>query len=155
MHTAMMIRRLNAAEPTIVPGPRAPAWKLFTIISTHDRRISGADDPRAISVKFATVSFHILTSILSYSTLFLLKYGPFVAFATKTVRVWLVISSMAHMKVSEFKKKCVIQKGDHTRYPRGNSTVKSFFEVTSRFKGHFFSSLQNTQLTCYYCNAHK
>lgn len=33
MHTPVMINRLNAAEPTIVPGPRSPASNLFERIT--------------------------------------------------------------------------------------------------------------------------
>ncbi len=57
MQRPRIMNKLKAAEPTIVPGPRSPALKFFAHISTTDRRISGADDPRAIRVKFATVSF--------------------------------------------------------------------------------------------------
>ena len=37
----------------ILPGPRSPATKPLPIISITFRMISGADEPRAISVKFA------------------------------------------------------------------------------------------------------
>ena len=42
IHTPVMTKRLKAAEPTIVPGPNAPASKLFPTISIMERRISGA-----------------------------------------------------------------------------------------------------------------
>jgi len=45
--------------PTIVPGPRSPAKKLLPHISITERRISGELLPRAIRVKFATVSFQL------------------------------------------------------------------------------------------------
>mmetsp|Transcript_115613 Transcript_115613/g.331989 ORF Transcript_115613/g.331989 Transcript_115613/m.331989 type:complete len:248 (+) Transcript_115613:1978-2721(+) len=58
MQTAMMMNKLKAADPTIVPGPKAPLKKPFPVTSMQDSRISGAEDPSARSVKFATASFH-------------------------------------------------------------------------------------------------
>merc|ERR1719240_3282 len=58
MHTAVMTIRLNAAEPTIVDGPSSPELKPSLRTSTTERRISGADEPSAISVRLATVAFH-------------------------------------------------------------------------------------------------
>ena len=63
--TPVITSKLNAAEPTIVLGPRAPALNLLPKISIQDRRISGEDDPNAIRVRFATVSFQTFTSISS------------------------------------------------------------------------------------------
>ena len=40
-------------------APSAPAKKSFLTNSIHERRISGADDPSAISVRLATVGFHV------------------------------------------------------------------------------------------------
>jgi len=40
-------------------GPRSPARNPLPTISITESRISGALEPRAISVRFATVSFHI------------------------------------------------------------------------------------------------
>ena len=57
--TPVIQNRLKAAEPTIVPGPRSPARNPLPTISITESRISGALEPRAISVRFATVSFHI------------------------------------------------------------------------------------------------
>merc|ERR1719272_220695 len=55
-HTAVITSRLKAALPTIVEGPNSPAKNLFETHSMTDSRISGADDPRAIRVRLATVS---------------------------------------------------------------------------------------------------
>lgn len=55
--TPVMQNKLNAADPTMVPGPRAPALKPLPTIWMHDKRISGALDPSDISVRLATVSF--------------------------------------------------------------------------------------------------
>jgi hypothetical protein len=69
MQIATITKRLNAAEPTIVPGPNSPASKLFPKISITLRRISGADEPSAIRVKLETVSFQTLTKTV-YSSPF-------------------------------------------------------------------------------------
>ena len=42
MQMAMMMKKLKAAEPTIVPGPRSPALNLLPMISMMDSKISGA-----------------------------------------------------------------------------------------------------------------
>lgn len=42
---AMIMNRLNAADPTIVFGPKSPASKPRATTSMMDRRISGADEP--------------------------------------------------------------------------------------------------------------
>lgn len=42
---AMIMNRLNAADPTIVFGPKSPASKPRAMTSMMDRRISGADEP--------------------------------------------------------------------------------------------------------------
>jgi hypothetical protein len=42
MQMAMMMKKLNAADPTIVPGPKSAASKLLPTISITESRISGA-----------------------------------------------------------------------------------------------------------------
>ncbi len=43
MQMAMMMKKLKAADPTIVPGPKSPASKLLPTISITESRISGAE----------------------------------------------------------------------------------------------------------------
>jgi len=58
MQTALMNKRLKAAEPTIVEGPSAPAgWPSLPQVSTTESKISGAEDPKAIKERFAIVAF--------------------------------------------------------------------------------------------------
>jgi len=62
--TALITKRLKAAEPTMVEAPRGPAGSPSVYrVSEQLRRISGADDPRAMSVRFAKVGFQTSTSI--------------------------------------------------------------------------------------------
>jgi len=54
-------KRKETTYPTIVEGPRSPAKNFPDKHSMHAKRISGADDPSAMRVRFATVSFQVLT----------------------------------------------------------------------------------------------
>ena len=56
-------RRLKAADPTIVAGPKTPgvSFSKVVTVSIIESRISGADDPRAIKVRLAMVGFQTLT----------------------------------------------------------------------------------------------
>ena len=88
-HTAVMTKRLKAAEPTMVLGPSSPGGssRLCTV-SRRARRISGAEDPKAIKVRLATVGFQNWTL-----TLF--------PFAKVTSFSLLVMTSIVAMKTSD------------------------------------------------------
>lgn len=64
IETALMIKRLKAAEPTIVDGPKSPeGFPKSLRASSTERMISGAEEPKAIRDKFAIVGFQTGTSI--------------------------------------------------------------------------------------------
>ena len=63
---------MNAAEPTMKEGPSSPGFfPRVEHVSMMVRRISGAEQPRAISVRFATVGFQMLTFVLTRSPVYL------------------------------------------------------------------------------------
>ena len=66
--TPEITSKLKEADPTMVDGPSSPgispAKRLFNV-SITDSRISGADEPRAMRVRFATVGFQMATSTLT------------------------------------------------------------------------------------------
>ena len=92
IHIPVITSRLKAADPTIVPGPSSPASSLFPTSSMTDIRISGALVPKAIRLKFATVSFQTLTSKTLSSF--------FSIFGMRIIFVLLVIFSIPHMNES-------------------------------------------------------
>ena len=89
-----MTKRLKAADPTIVDGPSFDglASRSETVPMTESK-ISGAEEPRAMSVRLATVAFQIGTSI---KTLVFLSLSQ-----SSMALVCAVIDSIASMKMSE------------------------------------------------------
>mmetsp|Transcript_29767 Transcript_29767/g.74455 ORF Transcript_29767/g.74455 Transcript_29767/m.74455 type:complete len:285 (-) Transcript_29767:493-1347(-) len=98
MQTEEIASRLNAADPTMVAAPSSPGFcfsggpRFFTVSKTA-RRISGALEPKARSVRLATVGFQYLTLIAEISPVFGSVIFIVVCLA--------VITSMADMNLSE------------------------------------------------------
>ena len=106
-HTELIARRLKAADPTIVLAPSSPGscasqphspgllsplqgpTRLSTVSMT-ERRISGAEEPSARSVRFATVAFHTLTCTVSFSPVF--------SFTCVIIRFFEVMTSIADLR---------------------------------------------------------
>jgi len=64
MQIAVMTIKLKDAEPTMVDGPSSPAfYPRVPHVSITARRISGAEEPKAIKVRFAIVAFHTGSSV--------------------------------------------------------------------------------------------
>mmetsp|Transcript_86107 Transcript_86107/g.162274 ORF Transcript_86107/g.162274 Transcript_86107/m.162274 type:complete len:237 (-) Transcript_86107:261-971(-) len=95
MHTATMTKRLKAAEPTTVDGPSSPLNISSASSSMTESRISGADEPKAMSERFATVLFQ------TYTVMNLVELVPPAASLTLTRFFLLVIVSIELMKMSE------------------------------------------------------
>ena len=93
MATALITRRLKAAEPTMVEGPRSlyGSPKPLTASKT-ERMISGAEEPNAMRVRLAMVGFHTGTSIKNVFSV--------VSSTTSLTYVLEVITSIASMNMS-------------------------------------------------------
>ena len=65
METALIMRRLKAADPTIVDAPNSPGSSSMNYkVSMQESKISGALEPKAIRDKFAIVGFQTFFSML-------------------------------------------------------------------------------------------
>ena len=93
IQTAVMNKKLNAADPTIVAGPNSSYGEsgFYTAARTF-RKISGAEDPRAISERFAIVAFQTGTSTKNF-------FFPVLS-QTSILSVVEVITSIASMNLS-------------------------------------------------------
>jgi len=97
-----MISKLKAADPTIVDGPSSPGQApKFMEVSRTARRISGALEPNAIRVRFATVGFQTVT-LLDLTT------SPCSSLTLMTYVVEVILSIPLHHKKNEKKNKFVL-----------------------------------------------
>lgn len=65
MEKAEIIKKLKAAEPTMVDGPSSPGLEPRVVATSITlRRISGALDPSAMRVRLAMVGFQTGTLVL-------------------------------------------------------------------------------------------
>jgi len=100
--TAVIQKRLKAADPTMVPGPRSPALNPLPTISMQERRISGALDPRAMSVRLATVPFQI------YSIQSNITWTDLIGFVGKTVVFGLFCFPFAELVVVGYRQEEIL-----------------------------------------------
>jgi hypothetical protein len=105
--TPVIINRLYAADPTIVDGPSSPEKKSLPTISMMLSKISGAEEPSAISVRFATVAFQILHTTRQQQVCVAPCGPPPLTFTGTVAPVFVIVTvscdvttSMAAMKVS-------------------------------------------------------
>ena len=100
IEAAVITSKLNAADPTIVNGPSSDAGSpLVLIVSIRLSKISGAEEPRAISVRFAIVAFQTGTSILAVRVTDSPSPG-LPGNSTSSYTVFEVMTSIASMKIS-------------------------------------------------------
>ena len=93
METPEMTRKLKAAEPTMVEAPSLPgAWPSVETVSIILSKISGALEPRAISVRFAIVGFQ--------TEIFFSTRCP----SSLTTKTFLVLLVMTSMQLSRYEK---------------------------------------------------
>ena len=95
--TALITRRLKAAEPTMVEGPSSPGVSSSKVtVSMTESKISGALEPRAMRVKFAMVGFQTGISMVNSSPIIINKGNCILpSFLTTIVDVWDVMVSIA------------------------------------------------------------